>query len=98
MIVLDVIGARVCELLFSPVHPHPHHDTARQIYMGLMGMMIIDDGSDARLDLPRTYGGDDLRPSSCRIARSIRMDRSDTTTTTWTPWTSRTEPEAILLS
>ena len=41
-------------------HPHPHHDTARQIYMGLTGMMIIDDGSDTRLDLPRTYGIDDL--------------------------------------
>lgn len=41
-------------------HPHPHHDTARQIYMGLTGIMIIDDGSDARLDLPRTYGVDDL--------------------------------------
>jgi FtsP/CotA-like multicopper oxidase with cupredoxin domain len=41
-------------------HPHPHHDTARQIYMGLSGMMIIDDGSDAQLNLPRTYGVDDL--------------------------------------
>ena len=41
-------------------HPHPHHDTARQIYMGLTGVMIIDDGSDAKLDLPRTYGVDDL--------------------------------------
>jgi blue copper oxidase len=41
-------------------HPHPHHDTARQIYMGLTGMIIIDDGSDARLDLPRTFGIDDL--------------------------------------
>lgn len=41
-------------------HPHPHHDTARQIYMGLAGVMIVDDGSDARLDLPRTYGIDDL--------------------------------------
>jgi blue copper oxidase len=41
-------------------HPHPHHDTARQIYMGLTGIMIIDDGSDAQLDLPRTYGVDDL--------------------------------------
>jgi blue copper oxidase len=28
--------------------------------MGLTGIMIIDDGSDARLDLPRTYGVDDL--------------------------------------
>jgi blue copper oxidase len=41
-------------------HPHPHHDTARQLYMGLTGMIIIDDGSDARLDLPRSYGVDDL--------------------------------------
>jgi blue copper oxidase len=41
-------------------HPHPHHDTARQIYMGLTGMMIVDDGSDTRLNLPRTYGVDDL--------------------------------------
>ena len=41
-------------------HPHPHGDTARQIYMGLTGMMIIDDGSDARLGLPRTFGVDDL--------------------------------------
>ncbi len=41
-------------------HPHPHHDTARQIYMGLTGMIIIDDGSDARLGLPRTFGIDDL--------------------------------------
>jgi blue copper oxidase len=41
-------------------HPHPHHDTARQIYMGLTGMIIVDDGTDARLSLPRTYGVDDL--------------------------------------
>jgi blue copper oxidase len=41
-------------------HPHPHHDTARQIYMGLAGMMLIDDGSDARLGLPRTFGIDDF--------------------------------------
>ena len=41
-------------------HPHPHHDTARQIYMGLTGMIIVDDGSDARFNLPRTYGVDDL--------------------------------------
>jgi cuproxidase len=41
-------------------HPHPHHDTARQIYMGLTGMIIVDDGSDARLGLPRTFGIDDL--------------------------------------
>jgi blue copper oxidase len=41
-------------------HPHPHHDTARQIYMGLTGMIIVDDGTDARLALPRAFGIDDL--------------------------------------
>jgi len=41
-------------------HPHPHHDTARQVYMGLAGLIIIDDGSDDRLGLPRTYGVDDI--------------------------------------
>jgi len=41
-------------------HPHPHHDTARQIYMGLTGMIMVDDGSDDRLDLPHTFGVDDL--------------------------------------
>jgi blue copper oxidase len=41
-------------------HPHLHHDTARQIYMGLAGLIIVDDGSDVSLGLPRTYGIDDL--------------------------------------
>ncbi|WP_247991889.1 multicopper oxidase domain-containing protein [Bradyrhizobium sp. 186] len=41
-------------------HPHLHHDTARQIYMGLTGLIIVDDGSDTNLGLPRTYGIDDL--------------------------------------
>ena len=41
-------------------HPHLHHGTARQVYMGLAGLIIVDDGSDARLGLPHTYGVDDL--------------------------------------
>ena len=41
-------------------HPHLHHDTARQVYMGLTGLIIVDDGSDAGLGLPRSYGTDDL--------------------------------------
>jgi blue copper oxidase len=41
-------------------HPHLHHDTARQIYMGLAGLIIVDDGSDAKLGLPHAYGIDDL--------------------------------------
>ena len=41
-------------------HPHLHHDTGRQVYMGLAGLIIVEDGSDASLGLPRTYGLDDL--------------------------------------
>lgn len=41
-------------------HPHLHRHTGRQVYMGLAGMIAIDDGTDARLGLPRTYGVDDL--------------------------------------
>jgi blue copper oxidase len=41
-------------------HPHPYRDTARQIYFGLAGLVLIEDGSGARLGLPRTYGVDDL--------------------------------------
>jgi blue copper oxidase len=41
-------------------HPHPHGDTARQVYSGLAGMLIVEDGSGARLGLPRSYGVDDL--------------------------------------
>ena len=41
-------------------HPHLHHDTARQVYLGLTGLIIVDDGSDATLGLPHTYGFDDL--------------------------------------
>lgn len=41
-------------------HPHPHHETARQIYMGLAGLIIVDDGSDAGLGLPHSFGIDDL--------------------------------------
>ena len=41
-------------------HPHPHGETARQVYSGLAGMLIVEDGSGARMGLPRTYGTDDL--------------------------------------
>lgn len=41
-------------------HPHPHGSTARQVYSGLAGMMIISDGADRDRGLPETYGTDDL--------------------------------------
>ena len=41
-------------------HPHSHGDTARQVYSGLAGMLIVDDGTGARIGLPRSYGLDDI--------------------------------------
>ena len=41
-------------------HPHPHGDTARQTYMGLAGLMYVEDGSAEQFNLPREYGIDDL--------------------------------------
>ncbi len=33
-------------------HPHPHGNTARQVYSGLAGMMIVSDGADRDRGLP----------------------------------------------
>lgn len=41
-------------------HPHPHGDTARQTYMGLAGLLYVEDGSAAAFNLPRDYGVDDV--------------------------------------
>ena len=41
-------------------HPHPHGNTAPQVYSGLAGMMIVSDGADRDRGLPATYGVDDL--------------------------------------
>jgi FtsP/CotA-like multicopper oxidase with cupredoxin domain len=41
-------------------HPHPHGNTARQVYSGLAGLMIVSDGADRDRGLPETYGLDDL--------------------------------------
>jgi FtsP/CotA-like multicopper oxidase with cupredoxin domain len=41
-------------------HPHPHGNTARQVYSGLAGMMIVSDGNDGERGVPATYGIDDL--------------------------------------
>jgi FtsP/CotA-like multicopper oxidase with cupredoxin domain len=41
-------------------HPHPHGNTARQVYSGLAGMMIVSDGADRERGIPATYGIDDL--------------------------------------
>jgi blue copper oxidase len=41
-------------------HPHPHGETAQQVYAGLAGMLLVEDGSGERMGLPRGYGIDDL--------------------------------------
>jgi len=33
-------------------HPHPHRRTARQAYLGLAGLLLVDDGHDAARGLP----------------------------------------------
>lgn len=41
-------------------HPHPSRRTGPHIYAGLAGMLLVDDGVDASLGLPHTYGVDDI--------------------------------------
>ena len=40
-------------------HPHQMHETARQVYMGMAGVILVED-PDATTELPSTYGVDDL--------------------------------------
>ncbi|MFC5923333.1 multicopper oxidase family protein [Micromonospora vulcania] len=41
-------------------HPHPHGETARQVYRGLAGMFILDDPATSVATLPHDYGVDDI--------------------------------------
>ena len=41
-------------------HPHTHGSTGRQVVMGLAGLLIVEDPAQAGLDLPVTWGVDDL--------------------------------------
>lgn len=41
-------------------HPHLLHKTGVQVYKGLAGLIIIDDEKSDSLDLPKTYGVDDI--------------------------------------
>lgn len=41
-------------------HSHMHGRTARQVYKGLAGLMLIEDDASLSADLPRTYGVDDF--------------------------------------
>lgn len=41
-------------------HSHMHGATATQVYKGMAGMIIVRDDEEAALNLPRTYGVDDI--------------------------------------
>ncbi|PZR83399.1 MAG: copper oxidase [Stutzerimonas stutzeri] len=42
-------------------HAHPHGDTARQVYEGLAGMLLVaDEAKERDLGLPSEYGVDDI--------------------------------------
>ncbi|HHH72575.1 MAG TPA: copper oxidase, partial [Sulfuricurvum sp.] len=41
-------------------HPHYMGKTAEHVYKGLAGMIIVEDGESAALNLPNTYGVDDI--------------------------------------
>jgi blue copper oxidase len=41
-------------------HPHLHKKTSEQLIQGLGGMIIVRDDKESSLNLPRTYGVDDI--------------------------------------
>ncbi len=41
-------------------HSHMHGATATQVYKGMAGMIIVRDEAESALNLPRTYGVDDI--------------------------------------
>ncbi len=41
-------------------HPHLMGKTAEHVYMGLAGMIIVDDDNSDTIGLPKTYGVDDI--------------------------------------
>lgn len=54
-------------------HPHPHGETAGQVYRGLAGLFIIDDLQTDVPALPHRYGVDDMPV----IVQDKRFDGSD---------------------
>lgn len=41
-------------------HPHPHGQTAQQVYEGLAGLLLVEDPAAAPAGLPHQYGVDDV--------------------------------------
>ena len=53
-------------------HPHPMGRTGPQVYGGLAGLLLLQDGEDERLGLPHHYGVDDFP----LIIQDRRLDTS----------------------
>ena len=62
-------------------HPHPHGSTEKHVYRGLAGLFLIDDDATDALDLPKTYGLDDipLIIQDRRFTADGALDESDPT-------------------
>ncbi len=41
-------------------HPHLEGKTGEHVYKGLAGLLLIDDAASSKLDIPSTYGVDDI--------------------------------------
>ncbi len=55
-------------------HPHPHGRTTEHVQRGVVGMFIVDDDVADALDLPDTYGVDDVPV----IVQDVRVDSDGT--------------------
>jgi len=61
-------------------HPHYLHQTAPHVYQGLAGLIIIEDDEIRSLDLPSTYGIDDIP-----LVLQDRFFSADKTTINYAP-------------
>lgn len=41
-------------------HPHPEQQTGKQVYKGLAGLFFIEDEQSDKLDIPKSYGENDV--------------------------------------
>ena len=73
-------------------HPHLMGKTAEHVYMGLAGLIIIDDDESDALALPKTYGVDDipLIIQDKRFTASRQIDYSPSRMEIMRGYTSRT--------
>ncbi|MFC7447451.1 multicopper oxidase family protein [Rhodococcus daqingensis] len=62
-------------------HPHPHGSTEKHVYRGLAGLFLVDDDVTDAVNLPKTYGVDDipLIIQDKRFTPDGALDESDPT-------------------